>query len=135
MVKIGKAMIVILMMLNGLLFISNIYVFGNREAAIGMHDDLAPTASDLMVNAKVVLCFVVGFLYVVSAIGIMKKKYALALSGVIGFILFDGFYILELILWSKTHPRVWIDFSVFGGLSLLIGIYSWLNWSSRTESA
>lgn len=133
MAKIGKVIILILMLLNGLLFISNIYVLGNREAAIEMHDDLAPTASAFMANAKVVLCFVVGILYVISAVAIIKKKYPLALSGVIGFILFDGFYIIELILWSKTHPRVWIDFSIFGGLSLLFGVYSWLNWRRRTE--
>lgn len=133
MAKIFKVIILALMFLNGLLFISNIYVFGNREAAIEMHNDLAPTASALMANAKVVICFVVGFLYIASAVSIIKKKYALALTGVIGFILFDGLYIYELILWSKSHPRVWIDFSIFGGLSLLIGIYSWMNWRSRTE--
>lgn len=133
MVKIVKAGILLLMILNGLLFISNIYVLGDREAAIEMHDDLAPTASSLMANAKVVICFVVGVLYVVSAFAIIKKKYYLSLSGVIGFVLFVGFYILELILWSQTHPRVWIDFSIFGGFSLLFGIYSWLNWRIKSQ--
>ncbi len=71
--NIGKTIILIMMILNGLLFISNIYVLGNREAAINMHDDLAPSSSALMVNAKVILCFIVGILYIVSVFGIIRK--------------------------------------------------------------
>jgi hypothetical protein len=55
----------------------------------------------------------------------------LALAGIIGFVLFDGSYIVELIMWAEIHPRIWIDFSIFGGVSLLIGIYSWWNWGKR----
>ena len=133
--KMGKTIILIVMILNGLLFISNIYVLGNREAAINMHNDLAPSASALMVNAKVILCFIVGILYIVSAFGIIRKKYGLALAGIIGFVLFDGFYIVELIMWAKVHPRIWIDFTIFGGVSLLIGVYSWWNWRKRANFA
>ena len=131
MAKIGERFILIVTILNGLLFISNIYVLGNTEAAINMHDDLAPSASALIVNAKVILCFIVGILYIVSAFGIIRKKYGLALAGIIGFVLFDGFYIIELIMWYRIHPRIWIDFSIFGGLSLLIGAYSWRKWRKR----
>jgi len=129
--KIGKTIILIVMMLNGLLFISNIYVLGNREAAINMHNDLAPSANALMVNTKVIITFIVGVLYIISAFGIIRKKYDLAFAGIIGFVLFDGFYIVELIMWARIHPRIWIDFSIFGGLSLLIGVYSWWNWRKR----
>ena len=121
----------IVIILNGLLFISNIYVLGNREAAIDMHNDLAPSATALMANAKVIDCFIVGILYIVSAFGIIRKKYDLALAGIIGFVLFDGFYVVELIMWAGIHPQVWLGFSLFGGLSLLIGIYSWWNWRRR----
>ncbi|MEW5959899.1 MAG: hypothetical protein AB1801_19430, partial [Chloroflexota bacterium] len=112
---------------------SNIYVLGNREAAIAMHDDLAPTASALMANIKVLDCFMVGILYVVAAYGIIRKKYDLALAGVIGFVLFDGLYLVELMMWAGIHPRLWIDFSLFGGVSLLIGFYSWWNWQKRAS--
>lgn len=126
--KIVKTVMLSLMILNGLLFISNIYVLGNNEAAINMHTDLAPSASTLMVNAKVIICFIVGMLYLVSAFGIIRRKFNLALAGIIGFILFDGFYIIELALWSRIHPQVWFGFIIAGGLSLLIGLYSFQNW-------
>lgn len=126
--KVGRIIILIVMILNGLLFVSNIYVLGNMEAAIHMHTDLAPSANALMVNSKVIICFIVGILYIVSAFGIIRRNYDLALAGVIGFVLFDGFYIVELIMWAGIHSRIWIDFSIFGGLGLIIGLYSWRNW-------
>ena len=129
--KTGKMIILIVIILNGLLFISNIYVLGNREAAIEMHNDLAPSASALMVNSKVILCFIVGILYIISAFGIIRKKYGLALAGIIGFVFFEGFYVVELVMWAKIHPRIWLDFGRFGGISLLIGVYSWWNWRKR----
>ncbi|MCP4132462.1 MAG: hypothetical protein GY754_15930 [bacterium] len=134
-IKIGKTALLVIMILMGLLFISNIYVLGNVEAAIEMHDDLAPTASAFMVNTKVLICFVVGILYVLSAYGIIRKKYSLALAGIIGFILFDGFYIVQLVMWAGIHPRMWIDFSIFGGLSLLFGVFSWYHWKNRLITA
>ncbi len=133
--KTFKTIILVVMLLNGLLFVSNIYVLGDREAAIEMHDDLPPTAGALMVNAKVVLCFVVGILYLVSAVGIFRGKYNLALGGLVGFALFDGFYILQLIMWARIHPRIWFDFSIFGGVSLVLGIFSWWHWRKRLVPA
>jgi len=116
------------MILNGLLFVSNIYVLGDREAAINMHTDLSPSASALMANTKVIICFVVGILYILSAYGIIQRKFDLALAGIIGFVLFDGFYVIELIMWSADYPLIWLYFGIFGGLSLLIGIYSFMKW-------
>lgn len=131
--KTGKWIILILMILSGLLFISNIYVLGNREAAIAMHDDLPRSASALLANTKVLDCFVVGILHLIAAVGIIRKKYAWALAGVIAFVLFDGLYIFQLIMWASIHPRMWVDFSIFGGLSLVIGIYSWWHWKHRSH--
>ncbi len=133
--KIGTTIILVLMILNGLLYVSNIYVIGNREAAISMHDDLAPTTSAFMANVKVINVFVVGILYLVAAFGFIRKKHSLTLAGVIGCILFIGLYIIQIILWADIHPRIWIDFSIFGGISILIGIYSGLNWKKRIHPA
>lgn len=119
------------MIANGLMFISGTYVLGDRKAAIEMHEDLAPSASDLMVNAKVVISFVVGILYLIAAYGIIRKKYNLALAGVIGFAIFDGFYVIELVLWAKTNPGTWMGFCIFGSLALLFGAYSLWVWRKR----
>lgn len=130
--KVFKVIILIMMILNGLLFISNIYVLGDREAAIKMHNDLAPSASALTANIKVIDCFVSGILYLSAAVGIIRRKYSWALAGVVAFVIFDGLYIIELVMWAKNHPRIWIDFSTFGGLSLLIGGYSWWTWKKKS---
>ena len=82
--KFGKSILVILMIINGLLFVSNIYVLGDHQGAIKMHDDLASTASAFMANLKVLNCFFVGILYLISAFGIIKKRYHLTLAGVLG---------------------------------------------------
>ncbi len=129
--KIVKIIILILMIANGLMFISGTYVLGDRNAAIEMHEDLAPTASGLMVNTKVVISFVVGILYLAAAYGIIRKKYGLALAGVIGFAIFDGFYIIELVLWAKTNPGTWIGFCIFGSLAILFGAYCLRVWRRR----
>lgn len=125
----------ILMVLNGLFFIANIYVLGNTQEAIAMHDDLTPTAGAVMANAKVINCFVVGLCYLAAAWGIARRRSVLALFGVLGFVLFDGFYLLELVLWGSSHTRVWVDFSIFGGISLVIGIFSWHQWKNRITTA
>ncbi len=122
--KTMQIILVGLMILNGLLFVSNIYVINDREAAIAMHDDLAPTASALMANLKVLCCFVTGLMYITAAFGIIRNKLQLAWFGVLGFLMFDGLYLVQLYMWWEIHPRIWIDFTVFGGISLLIGLYS-----------
>jgi len=128
--KIGRVIILSVMVLNGLLFISNIYVLGDRAAALQMHTDLAASASELLVNTKVIVCFIAGILYLVAAGGIIWRRSRLALAGVIGFALFDGFYLVELMLWGGVHPQVWMGFGLFGSLGLLIGVFSWLNWQT-----
>jgi len=131
--KIIKIIILILLVLNGVLFISNIYVLGDSEAAIKMHEDLAPSATALIANTKVIVSFVSGILYIVTAIGIIRKRYSLALWGIIAFVLFDGLYVIELIMWGKTHPMVWFGFSIFGGLSFLFAAYSWWCWRTKCQ--
>jgi hypothetical protein len=95
------------MVLNGLLFVSNIYVLGNTEAAIEMHDDLPRSASALLANVKVIDCFVVGILYLTAAYGIIRQKYHLALAGVIGCVLFVGLYLYQfMIAWGNIHAEM-----------------------------
>jgi hypothetical protein len=131
MAKAGKTIILILMILNGLFFISNIYVLGDTQAAIAMHDDLPRSASALLANAKVIDCFVVGILYLVAAYAIIRKKYNLALAGVVACVLFVGLYIYQLVVWPSVNA--WVGFAIFGGLSLLFGGYSWWYRQKRKD--
>jgi hypothetical protein len=128
--KIGKHIVLTLMFLNGILFMIGIYVLGNTQAAYQMHEDMPPTAGDFLLNFKIISGFIVGAMYVISAIGIYRNKLKLALAGVLAFILFDGFYLVEILLWGKTHTTVWVGFGIFGTLSLLFGIFSWFSWKS-----
>jgi len=129
--KVIKIILPILMLLNGLIFILSISVLGNREAALQMHTDVIPTASTLMLNMKLWIVIIIGILYIISAIAIFMKKYHLAIVGVIAFIVFEVSYIIELIMWAQVNPSMWINFGIFGSLSLIIGIYSWLSWKKR----
>ena len=129
--SILKTTILSLMVLNGLFFCANIYVFGNTPAAIAMHNDLVPTVGPIIANTKILICFLVGLCYLTAAWGITRGRNGFALVGFGGFALFDGFYLIELFLWGASYPRVWLDFSIFGGISLIIGIFSWLEWKKR----
>ncbi len=129
--KIIKIIMLVIMISNGLLFVINIYVLGDREAAIEMHEDLSPDASALMANLKVLVGFATGILYLIGAYGIIRKKYALTFAGIMGFVLFDGFYIIELVLWAASYPLIWISFGIFGSLAFIIGAYSHRIWRKR----
>ena len=122
-----------LMILNGLFFISNIYVLGNQEAAMAMHNDLSPDAGPFITMAKVLNCFFVGICYLVAGIGIFRSKKSLVQWGVWGCLLFLALYIVELILWGSSHTRVWFDFSIFGGISMIYGFFSYRYWRNKSE--
>jgi len=123
------------MIANGVLFVIGTYVLGDTAAAIEMHEDLAPDASPLLVNTKVIIAFVVGLLYLLAAFGVLTRRHRLALAGVIAFALFDGFYVVELVLWAGTNPGAWIGFCIFGSISALIGAYSWWIWKKAEATA
>lgn len=122
MATFARRALIVLLVLNGLFFASNIYVLGDTAAAIEMHDDLAPTASPFVANLKVASCFATGILYLLAALGFVRRRPALVACGVWGFALFDGLFLYELAAWGLSHPRVWLDFAVFGGLALLFGV-------------
>jgi hypothetical protein len=126
--RAGRWFLLLLLVLNGLLFVSNIYVLGDTPAAIAMHDDLSPLASPFVANLKVLVCFDTGILYLAAAIGILRRSRALVVCGIAAFLLFDGTYLYELAAWGLSHPRVWLDFTVFGGLSLAFGWFAWREW-------
>ena len=74
--KILKIAVLVLTTANGLFFASNIYVIGNPEAALEMHEDLPPDAGYLWAYAKGTECFYNRYLYLISAYGIIRKKYS-----------------------------------------------------------
>ena len=80
-----------------------------------MHNDLASTNGPIIANAKVLVCFLVGLCYLIAAWGMARNRNGLALVGVGGVVLFDGFYLLELILWGgRATPG-------FGLISAFLG--------------
>ncbi len=129
--KTMRILILLVIISNGLLFTSNIYVLGDHKAAIAMHNDLAPDTGAFFANVKVITCFVVGILYLITAVGIIRKKKRLSLAGVLGSSWFVGLYIFQLIIWSRVHPRIWTDFIIFGSLSIIIGIYSYIQYQKE----
>jgi hypothetical protein len=124
----AKFALLAIMILNGIFFTVNIYVLGDRTAAIAMHLDLAPTAGTLMVNAKVLVTFIAGILYLLAAFGLVRKRPGFLLSGVVACILFNGLYAVEIVKWGSFHPWVWKGFFTAGGLSFLIGACSYVFW-------
>lgn len=130
--KITNIIVLSLIILNGIFFMCNIYVIGNREEIINMHQDLMPTASDFIANSKVIGVFITGILYIITVVSIIRKKYGFALVAIIfGFIINNGLYLIQLIMWANIHPRIWIHLAIFGGLNLLYVIYSLLRWKKR----
>jgi hypothetical protein len=129
--KILKIAVLIVTISNGLFFVSNIYVIGNSEAALKMHDDLPPDAGYLWAYAKVLNVFITGILYLVSAYGVIRKKYSFCISGIIASIIFIGMYLIQIILWVQRYSPVLKWFCVFGSFSLLIGIFSFIYWKKN----
>lgn len=130
---IFSIIIATLMILNGLFFMSNIYVLGNHDAAVAMHDDLSPDAGPFIAMTKVLVCFFSGICYLVAGVGFFRSKNGFVQWGVWGCLPFLALYIIELILWGSTHTRVWVDFSMFGGISMIYGLFSYNYWRKKRE--
>ncbi len=129
--KIFDIVFLLLVILTGLFFTSNIYVIGNPEAAIEMHDDLPGTASDFLAITKVIVVFITGISFLITAYAIIKRRKKYAIAGFVGAIIFNLEYLIQLYFWYDEHPRMLMDFAVFGTLSLVIGIRSFLYWKYR----
>ena len=86
--KVMKWFFVILMLVNGVFYATNIVVIGNTNAILNMHEDLAPNAGAVIANIKVINIFIVGLLFVICAVSIIRKKYKFAITGIIAAVLF-----------------------------------------------
>ena len=89
-----------------------------------MHRDLTGNASAFLATAKVLVCFITEILFLITAYAIIKKKFKLAITGVLGSLLFIGLYLIEFIDGYKSNPQMLMWFLLFGGLSLMIGVNS-----------
>ncbi len=131
--KTANTIIMAIIILNGIFFMCNIYVLGNRAEIIKMHQDLVPSAGDLIANAKVIGVFATGVLYIITAVSIIKRKYWISLPAIIlGFLINNGLYVAQLIMWANMHPRIWIHMALFGGLNLLYVVYVLLKRKKRS---
>jgi hypothetical protein len=128
-----RSILIVLLVLNGLFFVSNIYVLGNTRAAIEMHEDLAPTAGPVLAQAKVICTFLAGAGYLLTAAALWRRRPPLALAAPVGFAAFGGLYLVELSLWGGSHAPVWIGFALFGGLGAWFALSGWRYWRTQAQ--
>lgn len=128
---IQRYLLLALMIFIGVMFASNIIVFNNRLAAINMHDDLGRNASLLMANLKVIITFITGIALLITSYGIIRNKLKYAIATVCASTLFFLLYIVEVILWASTYPKVIMWFFIMGGLNVLFAIVSYKYWKNR----
>ena len=84
-----------------------------------------------MIQGKVIDCFLVGILYIIGAIGLLRNKNKTAIYVLISAVLFISFYILEIISWSTVYPVVWVYFGIMGGINLLFFWFAVVNFQNR----
>lgn len=128
---IGKWLLIILLLLNGLFYMSNIIAFGNLSFILEMHEDLYPNTSLLVANIKVLNIFITGLCFLVSAISIMRKKYYLSVLGTIGTINFLIMYLFQIIKWGSKYRTVYEGLFTFGAVAILNGIVSFYFWRKK----
>lgn len=119
-----------ILILNGVIFTGSLPALFSTSTALLIHSDLYPDTSDLMIQAKSVICFLTGLTYFIAAYAFHHKN-PLIIIGTIGAVPFFLLYLIEIFLWGLLYPRVWIGFSIFGIISLIIAIYCWFLWKTR----
>ncbi len=123
--RLARWILAALLLLNGLFFACNLYVLGDPAAAIAMHEDLSPAAAPFVAELKVVVTELAGILYLLGAVGFLRRRPALAVHAAWGAAPFLALYAYELAAWGRSWPAVWLGFAVFGGLALVFLVAGW----------
>ena len=114
-----KVLVGVVMVVNGVLFASQAYLFNDVAAALRVHGDLPPDADPSLVNIKVVAWALAGIAWVVAGFGLMTGRRDWLPAGFVGFLLVDGLYVAQFWLWGGSYPSVWAWFALFGVLALV----------------
>jgi len=116
-----KVVIGIVMVVNGILFAGQAYLFDNVSAALRIHGDLPADADPSLVDLKVAAWALAGVAWVVAGLGLMTGRRDWLPGAFVGFLLVDGLYVVQFWLWGSSHLALWAWFAVFGILALAYG--------------
>lgn len=130
-----KVVVGIVMVLNGLLFAGQGYLFDDVPAALRVHGDLPPDADPSLVDLKVALWALAGLAWIVSGFGLATGRREWLPAAFVGFLLVDGFYLVQFWLWGRSHIGVWEWFAVFGVLALIYAAVCRYAWRSTAGLA
>jgi hypothetical protein len=134
-VPFWKIAVGLVMVVNGLLFAGQVYLFNDASAALRVHQDLPPGADPALVDLKVVAWALAGIAWVVSGAGLMSGRRDWLPAAFVGFLLVDGLYVAQFWLWGGTYLGVWAGFAVFGLLALLYAAVCRYAWRSTAGLA
>ena len=118
-VPIWRVVVGAVMILNGLLFLGQVYLFPDAAAALRVHRDLAQDADFQFIALKVLSWGLAGLAWVVAGLGLATGRRDWLPAAFVGFLLVDGTFAAQFWLWGREMPTVWISFGVFGLLSFL----------------
>ena len=117
--SLSRIILLILLVGNGIIFVSSLPVISNPSMAQQIHNDLSPDAGIFIITVKSLLCVIAGIGYLVGAYGLYYNSH-LVLAGLAGAAPFFIFYLYEIASWGMTYPGVWIGFLTFGLMSFII---------------
>lgn len=130
---ICKWFLIMLLLLNGLFYMSNIIAIGNLEFMIEMHEDLSPNAGLMIANVKVINIFITGLCFLIGGISIIRKKYNFAIIGTFGTINFLLMYAYQIFMWGNEYKDVYVGLFTFGLVATLNGVVSFYFWNKRVK--
>jgi hypothetical protein len=109
-----------------LMYTTNIVALNNRTRALKIHGEIPESAGLFMLNCKVVITFLTGIGFVCAFVGFFFTNPLLSYLAASGALAFFLFYIVEVVLWGRSYPKVWGGFLTFGLVTLLLGLYHFL---------
>jgi len=123
------------MIVHGIAFLGQVYLFPDAAAALRVHRDLAPDADFQFVALKVLFWGLAGLAWIVAGLGMITGKRDWLPAAFVGFLLVDGLYAAQFWMWGSSYVGVWVGFGVFGLLALLYAAAARHVWRTTTGLA
>lgn len=128
-----KVVVGLLMVVNGLAFVGQGWLFNDTTAALRIHRDIAPHADPGFVDFKVGAWAVAGLAFVVAGLGLLTGRREWLPAVVVGVLLVDGLYVAQFWMWGSAYPGVWAGFATFGALALLYAFVCRHVWIATSD--
>ena len=113
-----KILLGLVMVANGVFFVSQVRLFYDRTAALRFHGDLPPDVDPSLVDLKVVVWGLAGLAWIVAGSGLVTGRRDWLPAAFVSFLLVDGLYVAQFWLWGDSHLAVWAGFGTFGLLTI-----------------